>query len=136
MIADFRSPGGDARADRADVAQRAVDPNPGILDYPDLRAVLNEHPRPKVRAGMQICARDDHQEFPQDRKHYRRRRQKPAPLRLPQGSLRAVDRQRPEPFGPPAAIAVLTKAPIIRAERSPLAVPRPFLHRVAVVFQP
>ena len=77
VIADIGGLGGRARANRADLAQRAVDSDLGILDRPDLRSMLDEQTRPDFRIGMEVNASNDDKNFAQRSEQYSCRSPKP-----------------------------------------------------------
>ena len=99
VIADIGHAGHRASADRADVAQRAVDTDLDTLGHTSLGAckIIKSAPiSAPVRAG------NEHPQFAQDREQYARQRPKPRRPRLPHSPLHAVDREGPRSLQTPS----------------------------------
>lgn len=60
VIADVGDAGRHASADRANLAQCAVDPDLDALGHPDLRGMLDKQTGPYFGVGMQIDTGHDH----------------------------------------------------------------------------
>lgn len=133
MVANLRSTRLSAGADRAHLMYCTISTDSGQRMHANWPNMWNEHPGtdPSVRVQADVGHYGEY--FPCRNEHKPDGPPKRTRTSFDHASLRSIDRQRPEPFRAPAAVAMLLESSQIRTPGAPLAIAGPLFDFVTVV---